>query len=354
MKQCSQLYTWPLCPCPSLTLFLPSTLHQLSSPLSNFSVATVGTEEKESSDLLVGGAGVGESVGAAGDVGDNVGGSELLDLLGHGGGAVEILQRHEVERQTNNVGGGHRGTRDGVGGGLGADPGGQDLLTGGEDVDDLAEVGEVSAGVVLADGGDGDGIGGRGRAGLAGIGVLVTGGDNGEDTLLEGALDGVVEGLGEGTTQGHVDGGLVGALLLDNVVDGPVEAVQDDGGAGGLALEDPHGNELSLLGNAEGLSTDGTGDVGTVAHSVLIRAASGVVALGGAALELLVLNVDTGINDVAEGLGAGLVIVDVVGALVTLVGDAAQTPRSILLGLDGIKVPDLVLFDRSNLEKESC
>lgn len=112
---------------------------------------------------------VGKQVNAALNILDDVLGGQLLNALGHGSRAIEVLKSSEVEGQADNVGSGHGGTRDGVGGRGGANPGGKDILTGGEDVNDLAKVGETGAAVALVDSGNSEGIGGRGRAGLAGI-----------------------------------------------------------------------------------------------------------------------------------------------------------------------------------------
>lgn len=87
----------------------------------------------------------------------------------------------------------------------------------------------------------------------------------------------------------------------------------------------------------------------SVSNVVLVLATDGVVAKGRTAVELVVLDVDTSVNDVSVGVSTGGVVVDVVRALVSLVGDAAETPWCILLGLDGIDVPDLVLFYTSDL-----
>jgi L-asparaginase II len=75
----------------------------------------------------------------------------------------------------------------------------------------------------------------------------------------------------------------------------------------------------------------------------------GVVRKAGAALELPVVNIDTAVNDVGIRARAGAAVVDVVGALLALVGNASQTPRSALLGGQSIEVVDLVFLDKGNL-----
>lgn len=69
---------------------------------------------------------------------------------GHGNSIIGIRRGgkgEEVGEEAANVGGGHRGSGDGVGGILASDPGGQDVETGGEDVDAGTVVGKVGAGV---------------------------------------------------------------------------------------------------------------------------------------------------------------------------------------------------------------
>lgn len=67
---------------------------------------------------------------------------ELLQTRTRRRGIRELPKTHQVDRQTNNVGCGHRGSGDGVGGVVRPDPGGEDSYPGGEDVDDRAVVGE--------------------------------------------------------------------------------------------------------------------------------------------------------------------------------------------------------------------
>lgn len=72
-------------------------------------------------------------------------GLELLggDLSDGVGRVLGGLERQHIGKETSNMGRGHGGTRDGVGGVVRADPGGKDIETRGEDVIALSEVGEV-------------------------------------------------------------------------------------------------------------------------------------------------------------------------------------------------------------------
>ena len=150
-------------------------------------------------------------------------------------------------------------------------------------------------------------------------------------------------------TQAHVDCSLASTLLADNVVGSPVEAVKNDGSAARFTLENLDRKDAGLLGNTISLASNGAGNVGTVANGVLMLAAGSVVGLAGAALELLVVDIDTAIHDVGKGALAGTGVIDVVGALLALVGNASQTPGGTLLGGQTIEVVDLVLLDVGNL-----
>lgn len=86
-----------------------------------------------------------------------------------------------------------------------------------------------------------------------------------------------------------------------------------------------------------------------MANAVHMLTTGSVVGLAGAALELLMVDIDTAIHHVGIGALAGTSVVDVVGALLALVGNAAQTPGGTLLGSQAIEVVDLVLLDVGNL-----
>lgn len=63
----------------------------------------------------------------------------------------------------------------------------------------------------------------------------------------------------------------------------------------------------------------------------------------------LVLNVDSGVNDVDGGSLASAAVVDVAGGASLLVGDAAEAPGGTFTGLEGVGVDLSVLLDKCNL-----
>ena len=70
---------------------------------------------------------VGNEVGAAGaGAADLARGAEGDDAVAHVGRG-DALEGVQVEDEAGDVGGGHGGARDGVGGGVGADPRGEDV-----------------------------------------------------------------------------------------------------------------------------------------------------------------------------------------------------------------------------------
>lgn len=201
--------------------------------------------------------------------------------------------------------------------------------------------------------------------------VLVSSSDDRKDTFIESVLNSVVEGIrvtttchypsaavtfspverarGVYLTKAHVDRSLLSTTLAHNVIDSPVEAVKDDGGARRLALEDLDGQKVGLLGHSVGLAANGTSNVRSVADAVNMAATSGVVCQRCAALELDVVDIDATVDNVGIGACASAGVVDVVGACLSLVGNAAQAPWGALLSGQGVKVPDLVLLNMGNL-----
>lgn len=226
------------------------------------------------------------------------------------------------------MGSGHGGAGDGVDGGVAGVPGRLDVAAGAEDVKDGAVVGEVGDGPGAVDGADGHSAGSRSWRGVGGIDGVVTGSDDGQDTRGGGRVDGTVEGVRVLATQRHVDDRLAGSALGDDVVDSPVEAGKDDGGGGLSALEDLDGEDVGLLGNTVCLSSDCTGDVGSVADSVGGIAAEGRPRGDGTALELGVSGSNTSINDVGVGVETSVGVIDVAGEPLGTVGNSAQSPGS--------------------------
>jgi len=207
-------------------------------------------------------------------------------------------------------------------------PGGGDGSTRSENVGTFAVVGERAALIDLLDsaGGEGggtDGDGGfdaRGRT-VAGVGVIVTSGNNHQEASGDGGLHGVIESKRGTAAERHVsDGGLASGLLL---VGGPVDTIDDTRvGTATVVAEHLDGEDVGLLGKTP-LVTDSSGsDVGSVsvlvsvggsAHSVVApESTSGV-------LEVLMGDLDASIDDVDVDAVAIVgvvveVVVDVIGA----------------------------------------
>lgn len=298
----------------------------------------------------VGGVRVGEiAEGVLGGDADEV----LLQLSGGdgSGGIVGVnggLEREVVGKETSNVGRGHGSAGDGVDGVLGADPGGLDAQTGGEDVSALAVVGKVGTAVIESRGTDGQGLASGSRRVLASIGVVVASGNGEVNTRADSGVDGGVESLGLATTKRHVgDGALealalavLGSLDLLKVLGGSVLNTLDDvgHGAGAVGAEDLDGVDVGLLGHTVLLTGDGTRAVSAVAVTVdiLVAAGDGLTPLG-TALEVDVLGVDTSVNDIGvntlTALGSVQVLVEGTEVEGVTVRDTGKTPGGLLLGL---------------------
>jgi len=281
-------------------------------------------EKKENLDSSVEEEAVGGTVEVAGDLVGGGGADELVkDSLGSGQGVEGEVQ----SSNTSNVRRGHRGTGDGVGGSVGTDPGRGDTDTGGEDLNTASPRGEVSGGIVLVRGSDGEGVGGTGGRSIASIhGLVVTSSDDQWDTLVEEALSSGINGGRLATTQGHVDDRLAGNSVGGN----PVHTRDDTGGgARSGGAQDLDTDQLDLLGNTVLGTTDGTGNVGAVSVLVNVGGARDEVgASGGTATKVSVGGVDTSVNNVGgDSLTSGIVV-EVVGVDVQVaLGDARKTPR---------------------------
>lgn len=296
--------------------------------------------------------------GVGGDVAEDVLGGvvdELLLELGRGdglagggggvGGALLWLQGEEVGEEARDVGGGHGGSGERGGGVVGvADVGGEDVESRGEDVDTLAPVGEVCAVVAEGGGADGDGlVRCRGR-GVTGVLVLVARGDGEVQPRLHGGVDGEVERGGLAAAEGHVGGGALeplAGLALGVHPGGILDALEDVGhGPGAVGAEDLDGEEVGVLGDTVVGGGDGAGAVSAVAVAVdvLVVQRDGL-APGGAAAELLVVDVDARVDDVGVDAGTGVVVVQVLVEVAEVeglaVGDTGEAPGGAVLGVVG-------------------
>lgn len=153
----------------------------------------------------------------------------------------------------------------------------------------------------------------------------------------------------EEPTKTHVNRSLSSTSLLNNIIGSPVEPIQDIRSCTGLALKHFHGQEFGLLCYTVSRTTNGASNVGSVPDGVDMLTLYSIVGKTGTATKLLVGNADTGIHHVAVGAFASAVVVDIGRAWGSSVGDTAQTPGSIVLGGNGIKVPGLVLFNVGDL-----
>ena len=291
----------------------------------NIRKSTNGTDSDEVSLELLGG-----------DVSDSIG-----RVLGG-------LEGEVVGQETSNVGRGHRGTRDGVGGVLRANPGGEDVQARGKDVVALSVVGEVRTLVAEGGGTNGDGVLGSRRRVVAGVCVVVTGGNGEVDAGIDGSVDGKVKSSGLATAKRHVGSRALEALLLallggaDSVavsLGGPLNTLDDVGhGARAVGAEDLDGVDVGLLGDTILLTSDGTRAVGAVTVAILISIAvrDGLAPVS-TALEVDVLVVGTGVDDVdvdtLTTVGRVEVLVPRAEAQRVAVRDTGETPWGVLLRL---------------------
>lgn len=116
-----------------------------------------------------------------------------------------------------------------------------------------------------------------------------------------------------------------------------------------------------LLSNTVGGTTNGTGNVSTVAEGIGVGAAEGAEAQSNTVAELGVGSNDTAVNDVGVSAGTSRGVVDVAGRARSAVRDRAKAPRStrlgcqstvldLLLALFKPEVLDVVGLNRGNLK----
>ncbi len=329
-----------------LVLLLDGLLDSVATLLNNLGVVGRATTVP-GKDVL----GVARDVGKSTDGGDR---DEVsLELLGGDvgdsvGRVLGRLERQHVGKETSNVGRSHGGTRDGVGGVLRADPGGQDVETRGEDVVALSVVGEVGTLVKQSGGTDSDGILSRSRGVVAGVGVVVSGSDGKVDASINGSVDSKVESGRLATSQAHVGSASLEALLLTVLggLDGlcvrlgsVLDALDDIGhGARAVGAEDLDGVDVRLLGDTVLLASNGAGAVGAVAVAILVSIAVGDgLAPLGATLKVDVLGVCASVDDVNVNtlttVGGVEVLVPGAEAQGVAVRDTGETPWGVLLDL---------------------
>lgn len=193
------------------------------------------------------------------------------------------------------------------------DPSRKDVQARGEHIHALAVVGEVGALVTESRSADGDGLLGSSGGVVASVPVVITGSDCEMKTGVDSTVDGLVESSGLSSTKRHVgDGALVlrragslelsessGSLLHSGI--GSENNTGDDigHGAGAVGTEDLDSDDVSCLSNSVLPGSDGTGTVSTVTVVVLINIVLwDGLAPGRTTLELSMVDVDTGVDDV--------------------------------------------------------
>lgn len=285
------------------------------------------------------------------DVGQRIRGGDveqvLLELLGCDvgnsiGRVLAGLEGKKISQETSNVRRGHGGARDGVCGVLAADPGRLNVEAGSKDVVALAIVGEESTLVSQVAGADSDGLLGSSWGVAARIGVVISGGDSKVDASFNSSVNGLVKDGGLSTTERHVGSAaletllaLLGLGLMS--LSGKFDTLDDIGhGAGAVGAEDLDSNDVCLLGDTILLASDGARAVGAVSISILVLVAVGDGgAPGGTALEINVLNVGAGIDDIDVDTFTTISVVEVLvegaeGEAVT-VRDTGEAPWGVLL-----------------------
>jgi hypothetical protein len=225
------------------------------------------------------------------------------------GRVLSWLEGEQVGQETSNVRRGHGSTRDGVDGVLAANPGGLNVQAWGEDVIALSEVGEVGTLISESRGTNGDRVLSSSWGIVARIGVIVTGGNSEVDTSINGSVNSHVESWRLATTKRHVGSGTLESLMLAILSLGGLGAVRFCGildtlydighGSRAVGAEDLDGNNVGLLGDTVFLASNGTRAVSAVAVSILISIVDwDGLAPSGTALEVNVLNVGTGVDDI--------------------------------------------------------
>jgi len=242
---------------------------------------------------------------------------------------------------------GHGGSADGSVANIRSDPGSGNVLSGGKDVGALSPVAEGGSGVIDVDGVDGDSGGNASRRVVAGISVVVSRGDDDDESHLDGLSDGIIKGLGGSSSEGHVGNGpLSGAAGV------PVGGELNSTGnvqkvSSSEASEGFDGDEVGVLGNSVSFASgsgSAVGSVSVVVGGVIIIVVE-IVSRNSASLEFLVGEEDSSVDNVEIDSLASVVKVFVVGVEgeVGLV-DAIEPPGSVVLGFE-LGVDDLVGFD---------
>lgn len=258
--------------------------------------------------------------------------------------------------------GGHGSTGDAVGSIRATNPGRLDIASRGKEIEHRTVVGKVRDAPVRVNGSNSNGGGSRGRRKVAGVCGRVAGSNGGDDTSSGGGIDGSVERGRVATAEGQVDNGSTLAAVTDDILDSPVETIENDGSGGRAALENLDAEEGGLLGHTIGSAADGAGDVSTVSIGVFLITRESSIGLGGTAAKVIVSIVDASVDNVCKGVGSSHSVVKIRSSAWLAVRNRSKTPRSRVLGgrlsltqrrafglLDEIDLPDLILFNNGDL-----
>lgn len=101
-------------------------------------------------------------------------------------------------------------------------------------------------------------------------------------------------------------------------------------------MADLNSNEINFLGDSIALSTNSAGDMSAMAVSVGLGrgVVDSVSSPGGSSLEVLILNVDTSVNNVHINTSAGGISVEVrVVDLESVLADSVQAPAGVVLSV---------------------
>jgi hypothetical protein len=281
------------------------------------SSATVGTVAEKQ---------VGAATKAASDLASTGSLEELLlegsRVLAKVGGVLS----NESGHNTGGVRASHGGTGEEVDDGVACVPGAKDLLTGGIDVNALADVRESGDLVLDVHRADSDDVG-VGTTKMSGsrttsIRTIVAGSNRDVKTGLAGTLNDIVNGCSSSLkTPRHAhDRTNKPRLGLALVVVGndPIHTLDGvRGRARSIITEDFDSNDVGALSNAELSATSSTSGMGAVTITINLGSSSGE-ALGGATSKNSVGCSYTSINDVDVDTGTEALVGEVVGEVLSL------------------------------------
>lgn len=113
--------------------------------------------------------------------------------------------------------------------------------------------------------------------------------------------------------------------------------------------EDLDRDEVGILGDAIGAASDRAGDVGAVPARVNVGTASKVGTVGCSPAKLLVVDVDSGVDDIGVGSTPSAVVVDILAGGGLTVRDSAEAPFGVVLRDQSRHVAWEILLDELDL-----